>query len=103
MTPNDSKPTPNLPMPEFDNPPVVEVACSIQFTALTSFQTPYAGFLWQEFRDKYPKFEEKPPLPHVVEKFPEPTRPTFQAGFSELPPPRRVFFLTEDGRDVIQI
>jgi len=90
-------------LPKYDRPPVVEVACSVQFEELSRFQTPYAGFLWQEYRKEYPRFEEKPPLPHMIETFPEPTQPRFTAAFSELPPPRRIFFLQADGTNLIQI
>ena len=89
--------------PDFTAPPVVEVACSVQFTELSKFQTPYAGFLWEEFRDEYPDFEEKVPLPHILETFPGPSQPRFQMGFADLPPARRVFFLTKTGNNVIQI
>jgi uncharacterized protein (TIGR04255 family) len=82
---------------------VVEVACSVQFEELSTFQIPYAGFFWQEFRAQYPKFEEKPPLPHIIETFPEPSQPHLKGEFLELPPPRRIFFITESGTNVIQI
>lgn len=91
------------PMPEFRNPPVVEVACSVQFEELSRFQAPYAGFLWQQFREEYSAFEEKAPLPHVVETFPEPRQPELKWELSDLPPPRRIFFVTGAGNNVIQI
>ncbi len=97
------KPLSPGPMPDYENPPVVEVALSVQFKELSKFQTPYAGFLWQEFREQYPEFEEKPPLPHIIETFPQPTQPTFTASFRDLPPARRVFFVTAAGNNVIQI
>ena len=45
-------PDPNTPLPEFDNPPVIEVALSVQFETLANLRTPQIGVLWQEFRDR---------------------------------------------------
>lgn len=103
VRPTQGKALSSEPMPDFERPPVVEVALSIQFKVLSKFQTPYAGFLWEEFRDDYPALDEKPPLPHVVETFPQPSQPQFTAHLGELPPPRRLVFITAHGGNLIQI
>ncbi len=101
--PRPGEPLSSDPMPDFERPPVVEVALSIQFKELSKFQTPYAGFLWEEFRADYPKLDEKPPLPHLVETFPQPSQPKFTAFLGELPPPRRLVFMTRSGSNLVQI
>jgi uncharacterized protein (TIGR04255 family) len=103
VQPKRAKPLSSEPMPDFERPPVVEVALSIQFKELSKFQTPYAGFLWEEFRADYPQLDEKPPLPHLVETFPEPSQPQFTAFLGELPPPRRLVFMTSRGGNLVQI
>jgi uncharacterized protein (TIGR04255 family) len=90
-------------LPEFEHPPVVEVAASIQFGAIGGFDTARLGTLWLRFRDKYPKAEQHPALPRAVESFAAPR--TLQYGFSvaaSLPTPR-LWFLNENGTRLIQV
>ncbi|MCH7839452.1 MAG: hypothetical protein IID38_04355, partial [Planctomycetes bacterium] len=57
------------PLPDFSDPPVVEVALSVQFDSLKKLRTPQLGLLWREFRDRFPVTEEHAPLDAVVERF----------------------------------
>jgi len=93
------------PMPDFRDPPVVEVALSVQFDSLSKLRTPQMGLLWQEFRDRFPKTEEHAPLDMAVERFGAPQRPKGVARIKMLegPPVPRCWFLNEAGTELIQI
>ena len=92
-------------LPDFENPPLVEVALSLQFDALTKLQTPQLGSLWAEFRGRFPKTEEHPLLDSVIERFgvPGASQPKVRFEMLESPPVPRIWFLKEDGAELIQI
>lgn len=95
----------NKPLPEFDDPPVVEVALSVQFDALANLRTPQIGLLWQEFRDRFPNTEEHPPLETVIERFGVSPTPKGVARFQLLstPPVPRCWFLNTQGTELVQV
>ncbi|MFN9538051.1 MAG: hypothetical protein ACK6A8_02220, partial [Planctomycetota bacterium] len=55
-------------LPEFENPPVVEVALSVQFDRL-DVATPQLSLVWQRFRDRFGRIEDKPELEAAYERF----------------------------------
>jgi uncharacterized protein (TIGR04255 family) len=55
------------PLPDFERPPLVEVALSVQFNRLESMRAVDLGLLWAAFRDRYPHCEEMPPLEPIIE------------------------------------
>jgi uncharacterized protein (TIGR04255 family) len=93
------------PLPDFRNPPVAEVALSLQFDPLQSFHVPHLGLLWEQYRDTFPKFEEHPPLPPAVEWFGLPTSSHFapQVELLTVPPMPRCWFVNERGSELVQI
>ena len=90
-------------LPDFANPPLVEVAISIQFDPLPDFQVPQIGLLWSIFRERFPKTEQHSPLSPVIEKFGPPSQPKTQLEISNIPPAPRCWFLNEDGSELIQV
>ena len=55
-------------LPDFDNPPLVEVVLSVQFSDLQSYRTVHPGLLWErKFRESFPEFAEQPPLDPLFE------------------------------------
>jgi len=56
-------------LPDFTNPPVIEVALSVQFEPLSGFRTSHFGLLWSDFRRQFPRTEEHPPRPPVIDQF----------------------------------
>ena len=94
-----------IPLPDFTDPPVIEVALSVQFDALSALRTPQLGLLWQEFRKEFPATEEHPPLEPVIERFG--VRPTQEGAVRvemlRRPPTPRCWFLNKDGTELIQI
>lgn len=62
------------------------------------------GLLWQRFREEYPKFEEHAPLASAIEKFGEPDQtPEFRIEMTNAPTVPRVWFLNNEGTQLIQI
>ena len=88
-------------LPEYDHPPVVEVALGVQFQPIAKFSAPYVGLLWQVWRDQYPILDEAPPLDPAVEtESPEP-RAMFK--ITSVPPMMRYWFLSDDGSRLLQV
>jgi len=88
-------------LPEFDNPPVIEVVCGALFKPLSGLLAPHLGMLWERFKSEYPKCQEVPPLAPVVEHFGE--EPVPQIELTDVPPLPRVWFIHADEIGIIQI
>lgn len=94
------------PLPDFANPPVVEVALSVQFEAVKGLRTPQLGLFWQELKDRFPVTQEHAPLEPVFERFGAPAKgikPTVQLQMLEGLPAPRCWFLNEPGTELVQI
>lgn len=93
------------PRPDFSDPPVVEVALSVQFESLGKLRTPQLGLLWQQFRDRFPVTAEHAPLDSVVEQFgaPRVRKGVARIEMLESPPTPRCWFLNNAGTELIQI
>ncbi len=89
-------------LPDFENPPVVEVASSIQFGSITGLDAARLGLLWSVYRNEYPKTEQQPPLPHEIESFDAPS--SSQISFSVAPMISPHFwFMNEKGTRLLQV
>jgi uncharacterized protein (TIGR04255 family) len=87
-------------LPEFEDPPVVEMALSARFQVLPGLRGLALAPLYEQWRDRYPRVEEQPPLPSVVEGG-VPGGPVFQLNLGA--PSVRYWFLTEDGSELVQL
>lgn len=65
-------------LPEYENPPVVEVAIGVYFKPLGLTTAHFGGF-WAVHREQYPRVEDQAPILEAA-----------QSGILELPPLRRV-------------
>jgi uncharacterized protein (TIGR04255 family) len=94
-------------LPDFEQPPVVEVAISLQFKVLELLRGPYLGLLWDVFRKEgYSLVEEHGELEPAFEEFDATSVPTVGIRvqtFDDAPPPARVWFLNEAHNELIQI
>jgi len=61
------------PLPDFDNPPVVETVLGVEFVPLSKWGVPHFGIFWHEIKTEYPRFEVQPPLVSQMERFGKPT------------------------------
>jgi uncharacterized protein (TIGR04255 family) len=85
---------------EFEDPPVIEVALTAQFRTLPGLRGVMLAPLRALWRDQYPRVEEQPPLPAMVEGD-VPGGPFFQ--FSLGFPAVRFWFLSDDGTELVQL
>ena len=90
-------------LPEFENPPVVEVALSIKFKTL-NLTTAHVGLLWERFRSQFPKVEDQPPLDLPIETEQERVPAQFSEQLRLLSLPRmRSWFVSSSGTQLIQV
>jgi uncharacterized protein (TIGR04255 family) len=83
--------TPDKPLPKYDQPPVVEVVISVFFKPLPGFKTAHFGRFWK-MNEGYPLTEDQAPLAEAI-----------PLEFVQLPPLRRVFFVTADKSYLMQV
>ncbi len=82
------------PLPEYDNPPVLEVVAGVQFERVI-LQTGHFGRFWDIVREEFPTSHDAPPLPDTGEGFTLEILP--------LPPLRRMMLISADNHYVIQL
>lgn len=91
-------------LPDFLQPPVDEVALSIQFAPVPSFNLAYFGLFWQRLRKEYPRFEVRPPIANVTEQFGPSAGIGRQVGLALIEIPEiRCWLLDQTGNHLIQI
>ena len=93
-------------LPNFDNPPVIKTVLSAQFEPLPQLRTAHLGLLWDKYRDGgFTLTKERPPLDHTIEEFPEMPRARrgLQLQTLEDPPVPRLWFVTAQGNELIQV
>jgi uncharacterized protein (TIGR04255 family) len=90
------------PYPEYENPPLTEVACGLVFQPIQSLLTPHIGLLWEKFKPDYPGCQEMPPLSPSVEVDGN-TRSEVTLEWSDIPPLPRVWFIDNAGSGIIQV
>lgn len=91
-------------LPEFEKPPVVEVAVSVQFES-PLLDTPHLMLLWSQVRSRFPVIEQTPPLLPTIETFdpPKGVMPNIQFQLLSAPPVPRVFLENENRTELIQL
>jgi uncharacterized protein (TIGR04255 family) len=90
------------PLPEFDHPPLDEVAIGVQFEVLKGFHTAHLGRYWSRIRDRYPFTEDQPPIARQME-LPEPapaSRAQVEVTFPIIP---RCWFLDATKNQLLQL
>lgn len=92
-------------LPDFEDPPVTEVALAVQFEPLSALRTPQIGLIWNKFREQFPRIEEHAPLGRMVERFGVvgPPKPEIRLEMTRKPPVPRCWFLNESGTELIQV
>jgi len=88
-------------LPEYENPPVIEVVCGVLFQPLGGLSGPYLGLLWERFREDYPMVQEMPILAPIVERFD--VSPPAEAQFSQVTAWPRTWFIQKDETGLIQV
>lgn len=91
-------------LPDYENPPVVEVALVVRFEPLPRLTGPQLGHFWTTLGEEFPRAEEAPSLPPQLERFDEPAgfqRVFFEFGTQPIPP--RVLFVDRTESQVVQV
>ncbi len=78
---------------DFKDPPVVEVVCEAAFGRLDAFKAPHIGAFWRMLPAEYSQVDELAPV----------VPPGDVVELLGTPPHPRSWFLTEDGRQLVQL
>jgi len=90
-------------LPEYEAPPVVEVALSVRFDAVLGLSAPQMGVLWSSsYRAEFPNIEQQPPIEPAVEHFGGPP-PPFSLKLEAGMPAPRFWFVNSNGSQLIQL
>ncbi len=93
----------NQPLPKYAKPPVVEVALSVQFEQL-DLTAAHLGLVWELFRDRFPKIQEKSELAPEIERFAPAERRVPGVRFKiESVPATRFWFVSDSGDELVQV
>ncbi|NOT00313.1 MAG: TIGR04255 family protein [Phycisphaerales bacterium] len=91
-----------MPLPKFDQPPVIEVVCGILFHPLDAMLAPHFGQFWERLRaEGYTSCQEQMPLAPIVELFGE--QPSLEIQFSDKPPLPRIWFVRQNDDGIVQL
>lgn len=91
-------------LPSFENPPVTEVALSVQFEPIEGLSTAQLGLLWTQFRDRFPRTSSHHLLEPVIEKFDAQGGTGPQVRFvANAPNESRLWFADESDSNLIQV
>jgi uncharacterized protein (TIGR04255 family) len=93
-------------LPEYEHPPVVEVALSLQFEPLEMLRSVHLGLLWTRLRKEgFSQVEDHGAVEPIFEEFglPSPRVGIKVHAFDDAPPLPRAWFLNEAGTELIQI
>lgn len=90
-------------LPDFQRPPVVEVALGVQFQSLAAVRGTHMGLYWSAVRSTYPHLEEHRAVPPTAEEFGARHPPGVSIELSDTPPVPRCWFLTDDRSRVVQV
>jgi uncharacterized protein (TIGR04255 family) len=92
------------PLPQFDEPPVVETVLGVQFDRLPDFSPAHAGWFWREVLPKsWSKAKEVPRLPDAFEKFGDEDK-VGVIGLGMRPPePERIQLIEDADERMIQV
>jgi uncharacterized protein (TIGR04255 family) len=91
-------------LPDFEAPPLTEVAVSLQFQQLTNFGFVDIGPLWDCFRDRFGRVEYYPPIPPTFEMFglPQGAMQPLQMSFGGFPQLPRCWFVNNTNNELLQ-
>lgn len=91
-------------LPEFDRPPVVEVAIGVQFEPIKGFRQAHFGLFWNQIRADYPTAQDQPRLETPIEVLDEGfVGPSLQLELIDSPPVHRAWFVSADESLLVQV
>lgn len=91
-------------LPNFSDPPVVEVVLGVQFEAIRELRQSHFGLIWERIRADYPRTTDHARLETALLTIDtERTGPSFQLEMLDSPPTHRSWFLSEDDERLVQV
>lgn len=91
-------------LPEYEQPPVIEVVIGAQFAPISGFLPTHLGLFWQEIRYEYPAVEVAAPLAPVMERRDfRSAAEMSQVEVAAVPPLPRMFFIDETNTWLLQL
>lgn len=92
-----------IDFPSYRDPPVVEVACSLQYAPVAQMRLAHVGRYWAAIQDAFPLVDEKLPTARVVERTDEAAAAEPRPILLEQMPWPRTWFLEKTRRRLIQV
>ena len=90
-------------LPDYANPPVIEVVGGVGFAPIDGFKAVHIGLLWERFRDQFPQVEEHPPIVMPLEILNVSGAQMAELQFVDIPPLPRIWFLDASGNGIVQV
>lgn len=92
-------------LPDFNDPPLREVAVGVHFEPLRGLRQAHFGRFWERVRAAFPNTEDREALPQHLEPLDDDAlpQPAFQFVLSDSPPLHRAWFVSSDGVELIQL
>ncbi|MCC6466433.1 MAG: TIGR04255 family protein [Planctomycetes bacterium] len=91
----------NRDLPDYKNPPVVEVVCGVSFDRLRKFLVHHVGLLWSQLAQDFTEIGEQPNLPRIFEGFDN--EPRVNVELMQIQDWPRAQFAQPNGGDIIQV
>jgi uncharacterized protein (TIGR04255 family) len=95
LTPDD--------LPEYERPPVVEVALGTQFLPIPTLTAAHVGVFWGKLRDRFPGVEQQPAIAPTIETERGSPSPAVIFQFSTASTLPRTMFLSKDRAQMLQL
>jgi uncharacterized protein (TIGR04255 family) len=89
-------------LPDFNRPPLVEVALGVQFEPLLQMRQGHIGLFWAEIHDEYPKTRDLQALDPAGDAL-DGEAPTFTLRLTDVPPLHRAWFASTDETLLVQV
>ncbi len=88
---------------KFDKPPVTEVVFGVTFSLAQPMRTVDFGAYWQSVQADFPEVREQPPVQQSIEPRDGVDSILISYEVQPLPPLRRMWFISADGRTLLQL
>lgn len=90
-------------LPDYDEPPLTEVALGVQFTPVSEYTAVNSSDVWGLFKEDFPKNQEFPRTEAQFETFGGMNvKPSFQFQIGSPPVGSRLWFISDDDSHILQ-
>lgn len=96
-------PSDTAALPEYAQPPVVEVVCGTAFEPVPNLTVPHLGLFWQRLGAEYTRCVEAPPLATLEEQFDVDGGAVAGVELPGVLPAPRVWFVHRDDSRIVQV